>query len=99
QLRHINPFPTRRSYDLPPEIKKNEKAKAIFIKAMEEDQRHYNEITETLFKDHFNKYIEEGLSERKAKTKAEKKAIEDARYIFPRSEEHTSELQSRFDLV
>lgn len=70
-------------YILPPNINDNEKAKALFIKAMEEDQRYYNEISSLLFEDHYNRYISEGISEKQAKQKAEKEAIEDARYIFP----------------
>ncbi|MEW9124959.1 MAG: FAD-dependent thymidylate synthase [Thermotaleaceae bacterium] len=70
-------------YILPPNINGNEKAKALFIKAMEEDQKYYNEISSLLFDEHYNKYIGEGLNEKQAKQKAEKEAIEDARYIFP----------------
>ncbi|WFA07677.1 FAD-dependent thymidylate synthase [Tissierella sp. Yu-01] len=70
-------------YILPPSVEKNEKAKQIFIKAMEEDQKYYDEISSLLYNDHYNRYIEEGLKEKEAKRKAEKEAIEDARYIFP----------------
>lgn len=70
-------------YVLPPNINNNEKARALFIKAMEEDQKYYDEISNLLFEEHYNRYIAEGLSEKAAKQKAEKEAIEDARYIFP----------------
>lgn len=70
-------------YIVPPHIKNNEKAKTLFIKAMEEDQKYYDEISALLFENHYSKYIEEGLNEKQAKMKAEKEAIEDARYIFP----------------
>lgn len=70
-------------YITPPHIENNERAKEIFIKAMEEDQKHYDKLASILFDEHFNKHIEEGLSEKKAKQKAEKEAIEDARYVFP----------------
>lgn len=70
-------------YVVPPAIANNKEAKEIFEKAMEEDQKHYNEISNLLFDDHYNKYIEEGLSHKEARSKAEKEAIEDARYIFP----------------
>ena len=36
-----------------------------------------------LFKKHYNKFIEIGKNEKAAKRKAEKWAIEDARYVFP----------------
>lgn len=74
---------TQFEYIVPPAIEKNEKARNIFLKAMEEDQRHYNEIVNLLQKDYYKEYIDKDMSEREAKSKAEKKSIEDARYIFP----------------
>ena len=70
-------------YIIPPTIEEDEIAKAIFIKAMEEDQKNYDEITDILYQKHYKKYIEEGFSEKQSKSKAEKQAIEDARYVFP----------------
>jgi len=70
-------------YIIPPHIENNLKAKEIFVKAMEEDQEAYDKISSILFNDHYNRYIGEGDSEKKAKQKAEKEAIEDARYVFP----------------
>lgn len=70
-------------YIVPPSIEKNERAKSIFIKAMEDDQRSYDKLTDILYKENYEKYIEEGYKERQAKIKAEKEAIEDARYVFP----------------
>lgn len=62
-------------YIIPPEIEKNGEARAIYIEAMESSQKAYNEISDMLKE----KYLNEGLS----KSAAEKKAIEDARYVFP----------------
>lgn len=62
-------------YVVPPEIEKDSEAKAIFIKSMEEAQKSYDSIVEILKK----KYIEKGMKQ----LSAEKKAIEDARYVFP----------------
>ncbi|MBO5369161.1 MAG: FAD-dependent thymidylate synthase [Clostridia bacterium] len=70
-------------YIIPHEIEKDEKAKAVFIKAMEDDQQTYNELTDILFQKHYADFVNEGMSEKKAKTQAEKKAIEDARYVLP----------------
>ena len=70
-------------YIIPPNISSNKSAKELFIKAMEDDQKYYNEITEILFQEHYNKYINQGFSEKESKNKAEKESIEDARYIFP----------------
>ncbi|MBE6068995.1 MAG: FAD-dependent thymidylate synthase [Clostridium lundense] len=62
-------------YIIPPEIAKNEEAKTLFQKSMEDSQRSYNEIVKLLEKG----YLEQGIT----KSSAEKKAIEDARYVFP----------------
>lgn len=70
-------------YIVPPAIEKNEKAKKLFIEAMEADQRYYNEIADSLYEDHYKEMIASGVSEKKAKNAAGKKAIEDARYVFP----------------
>ena len=70
-------------YIIPPAIESNAKAKEIFIETMEKDQASYDEISEILFKEHYDSYIREGLKEKAARSKAEKEAIEDARYIFP----------------
>lgn len=70
-------------YIIPPAIENNEKAKELFQRAMEEDQKYYDEITNILFDKHYEEYIKEGLSHKAAKAKAEKESIEDARYVFP----------------
>lgn len=70
-------------YVLPPEIEAIPEAKAEFIKAMEEDTAHYNALADLLQKKHYNNMIAEGLSEKEAKSKSQKKAIEDARFVLP----------------
>ena len=70
-------------YIIPPEIEKIPTAKEKFIKAMEEDQRVYNELVELLMEEHYKRYISEGKTEKQARNMAEKTAIEDARYVFP----------------
>lgn len=70
-------------YIIPPEIEKNEKAKEIFLQSMEKCQEDYDKLVEILFEKHYNDLLAKGLSEKKAKTNAEKMSIEDARYVFP----------------
>ncbi len=72
-------------YIIPPAIKRDKKASEIFIRTMENDQRAYTELTDLLFKKHYNEFIENSMDENEAKRKAEKLAIEDARYVFPNS--------------
>lgn len=69
------------SYIIPKEIKESPEATAIFIKAMEDDQKAYDEIVDILIK----KYIAELGHEpsKKELSAIEKKAIENARYVLP----------------
>lgn len=87
---------TQFEYIVPPEIEKNKKAKEIFISAMEKDQQVYDELVKLLKESAFNNLEKEYIRVNKLKpgeideknlssllNKAEKKAIEDARYVFP----------------
>ncbi len=70
-------------YVIPPEIEKIPEARKEFLEAMEEDQRHYESLTEKLKAVHRKAFLEEGKSEAQAERLAEKKAIEDARFVLP----------------
>ena len=67
----------------PPEIEAVPEAKELFLRAMAEDMEYYNKITDILYNKHYAEMIAEGIDEKKAKSAAEKKAIEDARYKLP----------------
>lgn len=62
-------------YIVPPEIEKDVDTRKIFIGAMENSQRAYDELADILKE----KYLKDGIEP----ITAEKKAIEDARYVFP----------------
>ena len=70
-------------YIIPEEIQEIPEAKEKFIQAMEQDQKFYNELTRILMEKHYNTFIDEGKSDKQARKLAEKKAIEDARYVLP----------------
>lgn len=70
-------------YVIPPEIENIPQAKSEFIKAMEEDQKHYENITSILKEKHIKTFMDKGIEETKANNMAEKKAIEDARFVLP----------------
>ncbi len=70
-------------YIIPPEIEKIPAAKEKFTRAMEEDQRAYNELAGLLIEEHYKRFVSEGKTEKQARSMAEKTAIEDARYVFP----------------
>ena len=62
-------------YIVPPAIEKDIRAREVYIEAMENSQKAYSEIADILI----DKYAAEGMKQ----GAAEKKAIEDARYVFP----------------
>jgi thymidylate synthase, flavin-dependent len=62
-------------YIVPPEIERDEEARKIFVNAMENSQKDYDRLTDILRENHLKDGIEP--------IAAEKKAIEDARYVFP----------------
>lgn len=70
-------------YVVPPEIEEIPEAKAEFLRAMEEDQRHYENLTALLQKKHEEEFLREGKTEKEARRLAGKKAIEDARFVLP----------------
>lgn len=67
-------------YIIPVDIEANEKAKMRFIKHMEDSQNAYDEIVETLMEEYLSS-VE--VVSKKAYLAFEKKAIENARYVFP----------------
>ena len=68
---------------LPPEIAKIPEAKEEFLRAMEEDAQHYQRLTELLKERHKQELLAAGETEKSASRKAEKQAIEDARFVLP----------------
>lgn len=70
-------------YVLPPEIEAIPEAAAEYRKAMEEDQAHYDKLTAILKDKHLKELLDAGMDEKEANRAAEKKAIEDARFVLP----------------
>lgn len=71
----------------PPEIANNDQAKKIYIDFMQNSIDTYNEIADILQEKHYKYFIEKGFTEKAAKSRAEKKAIEDARFVLPNASE------------
>ena len=71
------------SYVVPPEIEARPAAREIYLAAMERDQRDYERLTEILKEDYEREYQAAGMEPRAAARKAEKRAIEDARFVLP----------------
>lgn len=70
-------------YVLPPEIEAVPEAAEEYRRAMEEDQAHYDRLTAILKEKHLTAFLAEGMEEKAAARAAEKKAIEDARFVLP----------------
>ena len=70
-------------YVLPPEIARNEQAKEAYLEMMKQEAESYEKIAALLKEDHKKQLMEQGLDEKTAARKAEKMAIEDARFVLP----------------
>ncbi len=70
-------------YVLPPEIAAVPEAKALYIAEMERDQETYEKLTALLLERHKAEMLAAGMEEKAAARAAEKKAIEDARFVLP----------------
>ncbi|MBR1749595.1 MAG: FAD-dependent thymidylate synthase [Ruminococcus sp.] len=67
----------------PPEIADNEEASRLYIEQMSSAIDSYNKLADILKKKHYDAFIAAGNDEKTAKRKAQKKAIEDARFVLP----------------
>ena len=72
-------------YVTPPEIAAEPEALKLYEEIMAEDQKRYDRISEILKEKHKKAFIAEGKDEKTAERLAEKKAIEDARFVLPNS--------------
>ncbi len=70
-------------YVLPPEVAAEADTKELFDKAMAAEAELYAGLSQALFEKHKAAFCSAGLSEKQATQKAEKKAIEDARFVLP----------------
>lgn len=70
-------------YVTPPEIASNPEALALYEEIMAEDQKKYDRLAEILKEKHIKTFMDEGKDEKTATRLAEKKAIEDARFVLP----------------
>lgn len=71
------------SYVTPPEIAEIPEALEIYERAMRQDAENYDKLTEILTQKHLRTLLDEGKDEKTARRAAEKRAIEDARFVLP----------------
>ncbi len=74
---------THFEYITPPEIAADADTLAVYEQAMQDSVDAYNRLADMLEARHRKAFLEQGLSEKEARAKAEKKAIEDARFVLP----------------
>ena len=67
------------SFVTPPEIAADEQASALY----QQTHNAYIRLAEILEEKHYQTFIGQGIEEKKAKNMAQKKAIEDARFVLP----------------
>ncbi len=67
----------------PPEIAADEEAKAEFDRSMAALTESYSKIASILTEKHTKTFMEQGMEEKEARSKAVKKANEDARFVLP----------------
>ncbi|MCI7804374.1 MAG: FAD-dependent thymidylate synthase [Oscillospiraceae bacterium] len=70
-------------YITPPAISEDSEINEMYCKAMNDSYNAYNNIADRLAEKYFAEFSAEGMSEKAARSKAEKKAIEDARFVLP----------------
>ncbi len=70
-------------YVIPPCIEEDKEASELFKKTMEADQKAYDDLADILKKKHTKNFLDMGYDEKTASRMAEKKAIEDARFVLP----------------
>jgi len=67
----------------PPAVAENPEALAAFNEAMESCQKYYDQIAAVLKEGYVKENLAKGMDEKSANRAAEKKAIEDARFVLP----------------
>ena len=70
-------------YVTPPEINQNKALKKIYDESMDYIHNMYLKVAEVLKQKHFEDLIDAGEDEKSAVSKAQKMAIEDARFLLP----------------
>lgn len=67
----------------PPAISENDVAHKIYLESMQNAQETYNKLADILSQKYLAENLAAGMEEKPARNQAEKKAIEDARFVLP----------------
>lgn len=68
---------------VPPEIAAHPEAEALFASSVQRQAEEYQQLTELLMEKHTDALVQQGMERDKAQKKAQKQAIEDARFVLP----------------
>jgi thymidylate synthase, flavin-dependent len=71
------------TFVIPPEIAADPDSKALFLEAMAAAQEAYDKLEAALEKSHTARMVEQGIPLKQARSKAQKLAGEDARFVLP----------------
>lgn len=71
----------------PPAIAEDEEASALYQKCMDDAIQSYHALADRLQAKYIPELMEQGMTEKAARSKAEKMAIEDARFVLPNASE------------
>ncbi|MBR1554927.1 MAG: FAD-dependent thymidylate synthase [Oscillospiraceae bacterium] len=78
---------THFAYITPPEIQADADALKLYDETIQNCVEAYRKLTEILETRHYQEFLNQGCPEKEARRKAEKKAIEDARFVLPNASE------------
>ncbi len=78
---------TNFAYITPPEISADPDTLQIYENAIQNSVSAYQKLSEMLEERYYPQFLEKGFSDQEARKKAEKKAIEDARFVLPNASE------------
>lgn len=71
------------AYVTPPEIAKDPETLKLYQESMTQAEAAYHKLADKLSEGYFAEYLAVGIDEKTARRNAEKKAIEDARFVLP----------------
>lgn len=78
---------THFEYITPPEIAADPQTHSLFDSTVQTCVDAYRKLSELLEERHYQTFLAQGCEEKEARRKAEKKAIEDARFVLPNASE------------
>ncbi len=74
-------------YITPPEISADPETLSVFEETVQTCVEAYRNLSELLEDRHYQDFLSQGIEEKEARRRAEKKAIEDARFVLPNASE------------